>query len=153
RVEEKSGAGKTRIGPPLALDFSWAGWLNRLGVAQSPQYQGRHAAWSRDGRTLAWVDFRDHNVFVAQSEGFRPRLVAKNLWCTRVAISPDGALLAVSLFEGGLHILRVKDGQTVHKSAGHSAATFSPEGRRLVIATPGDFRFHRTDTWEVDRIV
>ncbi len=87
------GQRASRIGPPQPV----AEGLRRAGDPIAPQHQGRHAAWSRDGRVLAVADYRNGRLLVADSPGdATPREFATLLNVARVAVNPNGEWIAAA---------------------------------------------------------
>jgi WD40 repeat protein len=139
-----------RLGParPYPLDFQ----SKLLGaLVEAPQHAGRHAAWSRNGKTLAIVDYRNHRLLVADGTNpdAAPRELTKFFNAQLVAVSPDGAYVACGdLLWSTVAVWRVADGQEVFRVPGHGFAAFDPTGRLLVTGGPLEYRAERVGTWE-----
>lgn len=144
-IAAQEGAAPRRIGPPTRVLppppplISW------------PHHQGRHCVWSKDGTKLVLADYRDHQVWLLDTEkDARPRVLAKLLNVGRVAISPDNLYVAGASSTPPNHgrIWAVADGQVVRElpEAGH--VVFSADGRWFATSSARQVQLYRAGTRE-----
>ncbi len=142
----RSGAGaadhRLRLGPPQPLPVPMSA---RLQTGNCDQHQ----------RILAVVDFWQKGIVVHLDDPARPTLLIGHDHVAVIALSPDGRWAATATFKGvDVKIWDLSQGkrpQPVHTIAGAwGYVRFSPDGRWLVVAGGGGYRFYTAGSWELD---
>jgi Tol biopolymer transport system component/DNA-binding winged helix-turn-helix (wHTH) protein len=124
-------------GPLWALPLV-GGAPRRLGEAHAGGYYLAAAAtWSPDGKSIAYSD--DRALYVAASDGSRPRKLSPPTWAFRLRWSPDGRVLRFSTYDPkkGRAIWEVSaDGGNAHpllpegsEPRGACCGNWTPDGR------------------------
>ena len=98
-----------------------------------------HAAWSDDGRTIAYEGLtsqNDWNVYIQKIDGGAPVLVKAKGRNTDPTVSPDGSMVALHEEGGGISLYRARSGQPVAVKgalAAESPIRFVDGGRSLLV--------------------
>ena len=129
---------ETVVGPPST--FPVERW----------QHDGRRVLWSRDGRSFVVGDYRNQRVEVYDGTTYKLRhSFPERLLVVGLDLSRDGTRLAAVDRDGaGAFVWRVADGVRLAHIPLVTTASFSPDGRVLVVGSRSEYRFLRTDTWE-----
>jgi Tol biopolymer transport system component len=154
-VDMQTGA-LERIGPEIDHDGHGPAWAPRRDVIAYSKRNvlytvvlrgrvrrriglGEKAAWSADGRLLAFT--APGGIYVSAAGGRRRRLVLRATVAKQVAWSPRRRALAVLVGRGAFvidvtrhHIRRIL-GPQAWSPSGLDGPSWSPDGRRLVFAT------------------
>jgi WD40 repeat protein len=151
-----SGAagGAARVGPPVGVVRKVGFDIGALVGASEPQRRGKHAAWSRDGKTLVLADYRGNRILITDPrEPTGVRRLTPWREVHRVASSPDGAWVAGAAFEGNLGVWRASGGPPVLEVPGHRHGVFTADGEWLVTGARQEFRVYRAGTWELKQTI
>ena len=111
---------------------------------------------SRDGRTLAAVmDDERGRVTVLDLAGTRPPVdLIEHLGADRVAVSPDGSLVATGTWKGtGVKVWNAHRGTVVAELpvAGSASVLFSPDGQWLLTGSSAEYALWNVSSWTVVR--
>ncbi len=118
-------------------------------AALEPHHEGKHAAWSLDGKILAVADYRNGSVCVADARKSQPiRVLGALVNAGRVAVSPDGAFVAgagVSMRRSV--VWEAATGRVVFDLPDHGDVKFSHDGRWLATSSRTEVHVHRARDW------
>jgi WD40 repeat protein len=134
----------TAIGPPQPV-VPGAFSMFRL----QPQHQGRHAAWSGDGRWLAFADFRNDKVILWDASSNTTREFSPVIKPIQVAVSPNGEWLAAAQWITNRTIVwNIADGREVLSTEGHMGIAFSPDGKWFAVRTVPSIDLYELPSWQ-----
>jgi WD40 repeat protein len=139
RPASEGVAAPWQVGPP------------RVVPTAQPQHRMQHACWSRDGKRLGVVDYRNDKVYMIDPDDpKKPRLLGQLSALGWLALSPRGEWAAAGAFDWHKAVVwRVADGQTVMKLANAGSVAFSGDGRWLGVGSPSSYRLFRAGgTWD-----
>jgi serine/threonine protein kinase/WD40 repeat protein/Tfp pilus assembly protein PilF len=138
RADPAGPRGAGELGPPLVLPIA------------TPQHRWQRACWSRDGRWLGVVDYRNDVVLIAAADQPQPwRRLGKLQSLALLALSPDGAWAAAGAYDWSrVQVWRVGDGAEVFEVPGQAYAAFSPNGEWLVTGGLGHYSFWHVGSWQ-----
>lgn len=133
-ITEDATAREFTLGPPRDIPLPWR-----------PQA----ASGARLGRTIGIISEEAGQavVFSLSSDTFGPML--NHPRGNSIALSPDGRWLATAGWHSSLvRLWETSSGALVHEWSigGQTLVSFTPEGRELIISSPGEFRFWALDT-------
>lgn len=117
---------------------------------------GWYPAWSRDGRVIAFLRFRDsaEDIYVVPSLGGAARKVSEGFAVSKISWSPDGRFIAAAAITrsepSSLYLVDVENGDRLRLTtppnvkpssafivAGDINPAFSPDGRSLLFTRSG----------------
>lgn len=139
-------ASSLQIGPPRAVvpqEF-----LMPIIGGLKPQHQGRHAAFTDDGQSVVFADYRNDRVVVAELASGKTRTLAVMPNITRVAVSPDEKWIAgAAPITTTVRVWDAVDGRLVLDLREHYSVAFRSDGRRLAARSRSAVDLYDTDTW------
>jgi Flp pilus assembly protein TadD len=136
---------RLHLGPPQALPVPMR---DRLGQAVCDQHS----------RRLAVVDAWQKGIVLDLDDPARPALLLGHEHISNIALSPDGRWAATGTFKGAdvkvWDLSRGERPSVVHTiTCNGAAATFSPDGRWLVVEDGRHLGFYKVGSWEPDPVL